>query len=159
MSVYSVFKVQKQLFVADFRKSQIIFLKQGARRSRYAVRATLVLEGCSVIEISGNQEFLNQENKYDKRRTAAIRPGQLAFLPPGRCHRTFRPANRWQRGIRKKHSFFHIFSERKSAFCPFDLNEIMLYFILLPPLYRHREGARTFRWIYLLLSLFLSWQE
>jgi hypothetical protein len=36
-----------------------------------------------VIEISGKQEFLNQENKYDKRRTAAIRPGQLAFLPTG----------------------------------------------------------------------------
>lgn len=36
-----------------------------------------------MIEISGKQEFLNQENKYDKRRTAAIRPGQLAFLPTG----------------------------------------------------------------------------
>ena len=65
------------------RQSQVIFLKQGARRSRYAVRATLVLESCSVIEISSKQEFLNQENKYDKRRTAAIRPGQLAFLPTG----------------------------------------------------------------------------
>ncbi|MFR5970263.1 MAG: hypothetical protein ACLUGF_04175, partial [Clostridium sp.] len=86
--------VQKQLFVADFRKSQVIHLKQGARRSRYAVRATLVLDVCSVIETSGNQEFLNQKTKMTKEGLLRYGQGNLLFFPPGRCHRTFRPANR-----------------------------------------------------------------
>ena len=88
-----------------------------------------------MIEIFGKQEFLNQENKYDKRRTAAIRPGQLAFLPTGEMSPDISPCEPVTEGDKKSTHSSIFFSERKSAFCPFDLNEIMLYFILLPPLY------------------------
>lgn len=73
-----------------------------------------------MIEISGKQEFLNQENKYDKRRTAAIRPGQLAFLPAGEMSPDTSLCEPVTEGDKKKSTHSSIFfSERKSAFCPF----------------------------------------